>query len=79
MSDPRSNRPDKHFLTITALISNPPFEDYLREIFLVGRNMVPKVREYFLERIIAIQNQQDKSTFVFWWTLAGLPGESLVT
>lgn len=68
-----------NFLTITALISNPPFEDYLREIFLVGKNMVPKVREYFLERIIAIQNQQDKSTFVFWWTLAGLPGESLVT
>lgn len=68
-----------NFLTITGFVSNPPFEDYVKEIILNGKNAVPIVRDYFNQRIAAVTAENDHSTFVFHWARAGLPAEGLVT
>lgn len=52
-------------------VSNP--------ILLRGRLLEPSVRKYVLERANKVVQSNDKSTFVFWWNLAGMSMEALVT
>jgi len=46
--------------------------------YLFGNTHVEEVKAYFLQRQIAILQNEDKSTLTYWWAKAGLPTESLL-
>lgn len=58
------------------------FGDPLRvgryEIMLRGNELAPLVQAYFLKRNVAVIAAEDKTSFMYWWHLAGLPSESLL-
>jgi len=43
-----------------------------------ARCLTPLVAEYYLERWNAIEQEEDKSTFLYWWNEAGIPAEAAI-
>lgn len=55
-----------------------PLREGRYEIMLRGNELAPCVQKYFAERNIAVIQDEDKTSFMYWWHLAGLPEESLL-
>lgn len=45
----------------------------------VQHNLLPKVRGYFTERIAAVIDAEDVTTFTYWWHVAGMNPEQVLT
>lgn len=66
-----------HFLPLAGLVRNRQVD--LTKLILDLETDQQGVYNYFEQRVIAIQNSGDNTTFVFHWDVAGLPLPSLVT
>lgn len=45
----------------------------------IQHNLLPKVRGYFTERIAAVIDSEDVTTFTYWWHIAGMNPEQVLT
>lgn len=73
----------QYFMEITGagLADNPRSLsncDWVRKM-VYGYQTTPKVREYIRERAIAVEENQDDISIIFYWQQAGMPVETILT